>query len=85
MVEEMVIIAELPNDRQKFIFLMASGKFFSVNPCAPRSDSGSDVMSAFVLKTLIMTMMNGKMNAKNITIRITSMMACEIRLLRAAA
>ena len=58
-VEMMVIMAELVNTCQKFIFFMASGKFFKVNPCFPIRDRGSVVISAFVLNTLITTRING--------------------------
>ena len=83
-VAQTVTIRELPKTRQNFIFAMAAGKFFIVKPCAPMSASGLDVMSAFVLKTLMITRMNGAMKATNRTRSTTHIMAWEIFFCRAA-
>lgn len=61
-----VIMAEFRNTRLKFIFFMASGKFFSVKPWAPMSARGSEVISALVLKTLRMTRTKGKMKHRKV-------------------
>ncbi len=47
-VDDTVISMELPKERQKFIFFMASGKFFNVKPCSPTRASGLD--QAFTYK-----------------------------------
>ena len=60
-VAQTVMMRELPNTRQKFILSIALGKFLKVNPCAPISARGLDVMSAFVLKTLMITRIKGMM------------------------
>ena len=60
-----VMTRELAKDLQKFIFFMASGKFESVNPCAPISARGFEVISAFVLKTLMITSRKGKIKQMN--------------------
>ena len=70
-VEQMVIMAELKKERPKFIFFMASGKFAIVNPCAPTRARGSEVISAFVLNTLITTKTKGKIKQTNRAMRIT--------------
>ncbi len=83
-VEKIVMHAEFPNERQKFIFRIASGKFSSVKPCSPINASGFVVMSAFVLKTLMMTKINGKMKQINNIIKIAISTAWLIFRLRAA-
>ena len=60
-----VMIAEFLNTFQKSILAIASGKFCSVNPCSPIRASGFDVISPFVLKTLIRTRRKGMTNRMN--------------------
>ena len=79
-----VIISEFPNTCQKFIRRIALGKFRSVKPCAPISASGFEVISPFVLNTLITTRKNGKMNIRNTMINIAIMIPCVICFLRKA-
>jgi hypothetical protein len=83
-VAEQVMMKELVNTVQNFIFFMASGKFFSVKPWAPTSASGLETISALLLKTLIMTIKKGKTKQKNIRSRKIHMRACEIFCRRAA-
>ena len=74
-VDIMVIIREFLNTFQKFIFAIASGKFCIVNPWAPTSARGSETISAFVLKTLMITRMNGMIKRINSRISIMIMIA----------
>ena len=74
-VEQMVIKAELMNERPKFIFFIASGKFPRVNPWAPPKDRGFDVISAFDLNTLITTRTKGKIKHTNSTMSSVILMA----------
>ena len=83
-VAQTVMIREFPNTRQKFIFCMASGKFLKVKPCAPISARGLEVMSAFVLKTLMITRMNGAIKQMKRTRSTIHMIAWEIFFCRAA-
>ena len=83
-VAQQVMMREFPNTIQNFIFFIASGKFFSVNPCAPTRARGSFTMSLFVLKTLMMTMRNGKIKQKNRIRRTIHMITWEIFFCRAA-
>ena len=83
-VEVTVTISEFLNTTRKFIFSMAFGKFSSVNPCAPISASGLEVMSAFVLNTLTTTRIRGKINSRKTAISTTIMIAWETVFLRAA-
>ena len=76
MVALMVMIAELPNTVRKFIFSIALGKLSRVKPCLPIRASGSVLMSAFVLKTLITTRMNGAMNSSSTIVNTTTISAC---------
>ena len=72
-----VMIAEFIKTSQKFIFFMACGKFLSVNPCSPTSESGFDVISPLVLNTLITTRIKGatkQINRINSTIHIMTCM-----------
>ena len=78
------MIMELPNTVQKFIFFMASGKFFIVKPWAPMRASGFEVMSALVLNTLMTTRTNGAMKQKKRISRTIHMIAWEIFFWRAA-
>ena len=83
-VAQTVMMRELPNTRQKFILSIALGKFLKVNPCAPISARGLEVMSAFVLKTLMITRMNGAIKQIKRTRSTIHMIAWEIFLFRAA-
>ena len=83
-VEEQVIKRELPKALTNFIFLIASGKFFKVNPWAPMIAKGLDVISALVLNTLIITIKKGKMNIHRSITRIANLSICMTFLLIAA-
>ena len=61
-VAQNVMIAEFLNTFQKSILAIASGKFWSVNPCSPIRASGSDVISPLILNTLISTRRKGMTN-----------------------
>ena len=78
MVEVTVMTIEFPKDLQKFIFSMASGKFFRVKPREPTSARGLELISPFSLNTLINTSRNGKIKQANNTISTTMKTACLI-------
>ena len=69
-VEQMVIKAEFRKERPKFIFFMASGKLAMVKPWAPTNARGLEVISAFVLNTLITTRTKGNTKHTNRAVRI---------------
>ena len=76
MVALTVTMVELPNTVRKFILSMALGKFSRVKPCLPIKSIGAVLISAFVLKTLITTRMNGAMNSSSRIVRTTIISAC---------
>ena len=84
MVEDTVMSMEFPKDLQKFIFCIASGKFFKVNPWEPTNARGLELISPFTLNTLINTSRNGKIKHMNNTISNTIKTACLIFLFLAA-
>ena len=79
-----VMMVELANTLPKFIFFIASGKFFRVKPWAPISARGFEVISALLLNTLMITRTKGKIKQRNIISRMIHMIARDIFFCRAA-